>query len=215
MPICGVGGDDHESVWGIWLDTSPAGCQHIETQTKRPPCCNRHFKCIFVDGNLRVFFFQIPLYVPMGSIINNSILVQIMTGTEQAANHYLIQWGPSLLVHLNVTRLQWANSLIWLIPHPHTHTLSPTLTPHTHTPPPPPPTTPHPQWCIYASVNWVNFGSDNGIGTKPSSEPTLTSLTIEPLGTKFSEFCSIKIFSLTKLHLKVAATLSQPQCAQS
>ena len=55
----------------------------------------------------------------------------------------------------------------------------------THQPP-----TPTPQCRIYASVNWVSVGSDNGLSLVRRQAITWTnagSLSIEPLGTNFSE----------------------------
>ena len=77
------------------------------------------------------------------------------------------------------------------------------------------------EWRIYASVNYIIIGSDNGLSPVRRQPITWTSdglLSIKPRGTHFSEFLfQIQNFSFKKMHMKmsyskIAAILSQPQC---
>ena len=77
------------------------------------------------------------------------------------------------------------------------------------------------EWRIYASVNYTNIGSGNGLSPGRRQAIIWTNagiLLIGPVGTNFGEIViEIKIFSFTHLHLKVssakvAAILSRPQC---
>ena len=71
-------------------------------------------------------------------------------------------------------------------------------------------------WCTYASLNGVIIGSGNGLS--PIRRQTITwtnadSLSIEPLGTNFSEILiKIQTFSLTSVHLKIASAKCWPSC---
>ena len=64
-----------------------------------------------------------------------------------------------------------------------------------------------PQCRIYASVNWVSMGSDNGLLPIQRQAIIWTNvgiLLIEHLGTKFSEILiEIYTFSFKKMHLKI------------
>ena len=53
-------------------------------------------------------------------------------------------------------------------------------------------------------------------GTKPLYEPMLCYLLIGPFGTNFSQILfAIQIFSFKKMHWKMLAILSWPQCVNS
>ena len=70
------------------------------------------------------------------------------------------------------------------------------------------------EWRIYASVNLTIICSDNGMSPDRRLVIIWTSagiLLFGPLGTKFSEIVSeIHLFSVTKIHLKMAAIFSRP-----
>ena len=69
---------------------------------------------------------------------------------------------------------------------------------------------------IYASVNWVNIGSDNGLS--PGRRQAIiwinaAILWIGPLGTNFSEILiDIRTLSFKEMHLKMAAAKWRPFC---
>ena len=69
---------------------------------------------------------------------------------------------------------------------------------------------------VYASVNQVSIGSDNGLSPVWRQAIILTNaglLSIEPLGTNFS-YISLKIqyFSFMKMHLKLLSAIWWPFC---
>ena len=87
--------------------------------TLKPKQKGRHvaiaiFKCIFVDENLCVFYSNSTVICFHGCNYQWVNIGPDNDWVDQSANHYLNQWGPSLLMHINVTRFQWANSLTWL-----------------------------------------------------------------------------------------------------
>ena len=63
------------------------------------------------------------------------------------------------------------------------------------------------EWRIYASLNWVIIGSDNGLSPVRRQAIIWTNvgiLLIWPLGTNFNEmFIEIHTFSFKKIHLKM------------
>ena len=65
------------------------------------------------------------------------------------------------------------------------------------------------EWRIYASLNWVIIGSDNGLSPVRRQAIIWTNavvLLIGPLGTNFSEtLMGIQTFSFNKLHLKTSS----------
>ena len=65
------------------------------------------------------------------------------------------------------------------------------------------------EWRIYASLNWVIIGSDNGLSPVRRQAIIWTNagiLLIGPLGTNFSEILiGIQTFSFKKLHLKTSS----------
>ena len=67
-----------------------------------------------------------------------------------------------------------------------------------------------------ASVNWAIIGSDYGLSPGQRQAIVWTNagiLFIGPLGTKFSEILiAIRIFSFTKMHLKILSGKKQPFC---
>ena len=69
-------------------------------------------------------------------------------------------------------------------------------------------------WRIYASVNRVSIGSDNGLSPIRRQAIIWTSawlLSIEPLGTNFSEILTrIRKVSFTKMHLKISSAKRRP-----
>ena len=69
---------------------------------------------------------------------------------------------------------------------------------------------------IYASTNWINIGSDNGLlpGRRQSIIWTNAALlSIEPLGTIFSEILiEIHTFSFKRMHLKMSSGKWRPFC---
>ena len=73
-----------------------------------------------------------------------------------------------------------------------------------------------PSACIYASVNWVSIGSDNGLSLVWHQAITWTNtdlLSIEPLGTHFSEiWLKISNFSFINMHLKMLSVKWRPFC---
>ena len=66
-----------------------------------------------------------------------------------------------------------------------------------------------PKCPIYASVNWVTIGSDNGLSPVRRQAITWTSIhlsSIGPLGSNFSEICfKIPDSSIMKMHLKMSS----------
>ena len=74
------------------------------------------------------------------------------------------------------------------------------------------------QWYenLYASVNWISTGSGKGLAPNRRQAITWTNvhlLSIEPLGTSFSEIrIKIQNFSLKKMHLKMPSAKWQPFC---
>ena len=72
------------------------------------------------------------------------------------------------------------------------------------------------EWCIYASVNQVSIGSDNGLSPILHQAITWTNariLSIGPLWTNSSEILiEIHIFSLNKMHLWISNVKWQPFC---
>ena len=69
-------------------------------------------------------------------------------------------------------------------------------------------------WRIYASVNWTNISSDNGLSPCRRQAIIWTSaVIIGPMGTNFSEI-SIKMYTVlfTKMHLKMSFGKWQPPC---
>ena len=73
-----------------------------------------------------------------------------------------------------------------------------------------------PQCRIYASMNWTSIGSDNGLSYIRRLAIISTNaglLSIEPLGTNFSEILiKIQIFSFKKMHLKISSAKWRPFC---
>ena len=73
-----------------------------------------------------------------------------------------------------------------------------------------------PQCRIYASVNWVSIGSDNGLSPIQPQAIIYTyvgSLSIGPLGTNFNEIViKIQNFSFMKMHLKISSAIRRPFC---
>ena len=65
---------------------------------------------------------------------------------------------------------------------------------------------------IYASVNWVSIGSDNGLSPIRRQDIILTNaglLSIGPLGTNFSEvLIKIQYFSFTKMQRKTSSAMA-------
>ena len=76
--------------------------------------------------------------------------------------------------------------------------------------------TPPPQWRIYASLNRVSIGSDNGLSPIRCQAIIWTSaglLSTGHLGTNFSEILAkIQNFSFTKMHLKISSANRRPFC---
>ena len=74
----------------------------------------------------------------------------------------------------------------------------------------------YPECHIYASVNWVSFGSDNGLSPNRHQAIILTNaglLSIGPLGRSFNEILiKIQNFSFTKMHLKMSSAKWRPFC---
>ena len=72
------------------------------------------------------------------------------------------------------------------------------------------------EWRIYASLNWVIIGSDNGLSPVRRQAIIRTNaeiLLIGTLGTNFSEILSeIHAFSFTKMHLKMSSGKWRPFC---
>ena len=72
------------------------------------------------------------------------------------------------------------------------------------------------EWRIYASLNWVTIGSDNGLSPGRRQAIIWTNagiLLIGPLGTNFSEnLIAILTFSFTKMRLKVSSAKWRPFC---
>ena len=71
---------------------------------------------------------------------------------------------------------------------------------------------------IYASVNWISIGSDNGLSPirrQAIIQTNARSLSIGLLGTNFIEIL-IKIlnFSFTKMQLKILSVKCQPFCPE-
>ena len=70
---------------------------------------------------------------------------------------------------------------------------------------------------IYASVNWVSCGSDNGLSPiqrQAIIETNAGLLSIGPLWTNFSEIViNIQSFSFTKMHLKISSAKWRSFCA--
>ena len=68
-----------------------------------------------------------------------------------------------------------------------------------------------PKCCIYSSMNWVSIDSYNGLSSLRRQAIIWTHaglLSIEPLGTNFSEFLiKMQNFTFTKLHLKISSAL--------
>ena len=75
-----------------------------------------------------------------------------------------------------------------------------------------------PECRIYASVNWVIIGSDNGLLPVCGQAITRTnahSLSIGPLGTSFCEiWTKVCDFSFMKMHLKMPSAKWQPFCPE-
>ena len=73
-----------------------------------------------------------------------------------------------------------------------------------------------PQCHIYASVNRVSIGSDNGFLPVLHQAIIWTNagvLSIQPIGTNFSEILiKIQNFSFTKMHLKIPPAKWPPFC---
>ena len=73
-----------------------------------------------------------------------------------------------------------------------------------------------PQCHIYASVNWVSVGSDNGLAPGRREAIVKTSagiLLIGPLETNLCEILiEIQTFSLKKIHLKISSGKWWPFC---
>ena len=73
-----------------------------------------------------------------------------------------------------------------------------------------------PQCPIYASVNWVSIGSDNGLTPVRRQVITWTNtalLSIGPLGTNFSEiWIKTQNVSFTKIQLKISPAKWRPYC---
>ena len=69
---------------------------------------------------------------------------------------------------------------------------------------------------IYASVNWANFGSGNGLSPTQHQAITWTNvdlLSIGLLGAGFSEIqIQIRNFSFMKMHLKMSSVKWRPFC---
>ena len=69
---------------------------------------------------------------------------------------------------------------------------------------------------MYASVNWVNVGSDNGLSPGRRQAIIWTNagiLLIEPLGTNFSAILiNIHAFSFIEIHLKMLSLKWRPVC---
>ena len=75
----------------------------------------------------------------------------------------------------------------------------------------------HPPSCrIYASVNWVSIGSDNGLSPIRRQAIIQTNadlLAIGPLRINFREILiKIQIFSFTKMHMKISSAKWRPFC---
>ena len=70
---------------------------------------------------------------------------------------------------------------------------------------------------MYASLNWVNIGSDNGLAPNRRQAIIWTNagiLLIGPLGTNFSEILpEIHIFSSKNMHLKMSSGKWRPFCS--
>ena len=79
----------------------------------------------------------------------------------------------------------------------------------THLPPPPSHT--HTQCRIYALVNRVSTGSDNGLAT-PFSERMLGYCLLDPKEQIAVIFFTIQNFLFTKLHLKMSSAKWRPFC---
>ena len=85
---------------------------------------------------------------------------------------------------------------------------------HLAHPPPPPPPPPH--YRIYASMNWVSIGSNNGLSPDRRQAIIWTNagiLLIGRLGTNFIEILiEIHTFSSEKMHLKMSSGKWRPFC---
>ena len=71
-----------------------------------------------------------------------------------------------------------------------------------------------PKCCIYASVNWVCIGSDNGLSPVRRQAITWTNanlFSVWPLGTHLGEIpIKIQISTFTKMHLKKSSAKWRP-----
>ena len=94
-------------VWPSWRVKSH------NINTLRPRQNGHHFaydifKRIFLNENYLIFLFEFYLNIFPGaqlSICHHWF--RWWLGADQATNHYLNQWWPSLLTHICVTRPQW------------------------------------------------------------------------------------------------------------
>ena len=72
------------------------------------------------------------------------------------------------------------------------------------------------EWRIYASLNWIIIGSDNGLSPVWCQAIIWTNagiLLIGTLGTNFNEiFIEIRTFSFKKIHLKMSSGKWRPFC---
>ena len=72
------------------------------------------------------------------------------------------------------------------------------------------------EWCIYASVNYIIIGSDNGLSPGRGQAIIWTNagiLSNGPLGTNFIEILiKIHTFSFKNMHLKMLSGKWQPFC---
>ena len=73
------------------------------------------FKCIFLNGNVRISIKISLKFVPKGPINNNPALVQIMAWHQSGDKPLSEPMMVSLLMHICVTRPQWVNKISEII----------------------------------------------------------------------------------------------------
>ena len=85
--------------------------QHVEAETKWPPCRRRHFQMHFLEWNVWNSIYIIPKFVP--TCRTNNIpqhLVQIKAWWRLGDKSLFEPMMVSLPTHICVTRPQWVNS---------------------------------------------------------------------------------------------------------
>ena len=73
---------------------------HIEAQTKWPPFCGYHFKCIFLNETVQILIWISLKCAPKSPINNKSAFVQVMAW-HQATCRYQNKWWFMLLMHIH------------------------------------------------------------------------------------------------------------------